>query len=141
VFKSIVVATDGSEHSDRALALATEIAETYSARITVVHVVQLVGGKGGIYPAAADEDEIKAKIEGQVANLKGRGLAADLVVQSTRLSGPAREVADDARELGADLIVVGSHAHSAAVELLLGSVPLRILHAAPCPVLVVPPKH
>ena len=141
MFKKILVATDGSEHSDRALDLAVDITETNSAQIIIVHIVELVGGKGGIYPAAADEDEISAKIQRQVADLKRRGVVADLVVRSTRLSGPAREVADDARELGVDLIVVGSRAQSAAVELLLGSVPLRILHSAPCPVLVVPPKH
>jgi nucleotide-binding universal stress UspA family protein len=51
---------------------------------------------------------------------------------------PAHEIADLAREADADLIVVGSRGHGLIAGLLLGSVTQRLLHVAPCPVLVVP---
>jgi nucleotide-binding universal stress UspA family protein len=53
---------------------------------------------------------------------------------------PANEVVKAASEEGADLIVAGSRGHSAITGLLLGSVTNRLLHIAPCPVLVVPPR-
>jgi nucleotide-binding universal stress UspA family protein len=53
-------------------------------------------------------------------------------------SRPAHEVANTAREVGADLIVVGTRGRTAIGGLLLGSVTNRLLHIAPCPVLVVP---
>jgi hypothetical protein len=51
---------------------------------------------------------------------------------------PAHEIADVAREVGADLIVIGTRGHTPIAGLSLGSVTLRLLHVAPCPVLAVP---
>ena len=51
---------------------------------------------------------------------------------------PAQDIADTAREIGADLIVLGTRGHGAVAGLLLGSVVLRLLHVAPCPVVAVP---
>lgn len=141
MFATIVVATDGSPHGDRALALAEAMArETATARLVVVHVVELVGGKGGsVYPAAVDEDEIRQHIETKVEKLRADGLDASTVVRSTRLGGPAHEIADVAAEIEADVIIVGTRGRSPVSGFLLGSVPIRLLHVAHRPVLVVPP--
>lgn len=140
MFKTIVVATDGSPHGDRALALAESMAREAAARLVVVHVVELVGGKGGsVYPAAADEDEIRQQIEAKVEKLRVDGLDASIVVRSTRLGGPAHEIADVAADIEADVIVVGTRGRSPVSGFLLGSVPTRLLHIAHRPVLVVPP--
>lgn len=53
-------------------------------------------------------------------------------------SGAAHMIVDVAREVDADLIVVGTRGHTPIVELLLGSVTQRLLHIATCPVLTVP---
>ena len=54
--------------------------------------------------------------------------------------GAAHMIADIARELGADVIVVGTRGHTAIGGLLLGSVTQRLLHIATCPVLAIPAK-
>ena len=56
------------------------------------------------------------------------------------MSGAAHTIAEEAKEAGADLIVVGTRGHTALAGLLLGSVTQRLLHIAPCPVLAVPPE-
>lgn len=139
MFKTIVAATDGSAHGERALALAESLAREADAQLVVVHVVELVGGKGGVYPAAADEPEIRQNVEAQVEKLQADGIDASIDVRRIRLGGPAHEIADAAAALEADLIVVGSRGRSPVSEVLLGSVPVRLLHIAHRPVLVVPP--
>jgi nucleotide-binding universal stress UspA family protein len=139
MFKTIVIATDGSPDSDRAFALASSLAEGASARVVAVHVIELVGGKGGVYPAAANEDDLQTEIAGQVEKLRSSGVQAELVVQKLRLGGPAHAIAEIADSVGADLIVVGTRGRSPVSELILGSVPIRLLQLAHRPVLVVPP--
>jgi nucleotide-binding universal stress UspA family protein len=72
MFKAIVVATDGSEHGSQALTVGRAMAAESGAHLTVVHVTELVGGKGGVYPAAADEEQIRERIAQQVAQLQRR---------------------------------------------------------------------
>lgn len=141
MFSTIVLATDGSAHSDRALELARSLAIEHGARLVLVHVVELVGGKGGTYPVAADEDQLRDSLAARVAKLTADGVAAELVVESARLEGPAHLIAEVADSLGADLIVVGSRGRSPLSELIIGSVPIRLLQLAHRPVLVVPPPR
>jgi nucleotide-binding universal stress UspA family protein len=139
MFKTIVVGHDGTEHGERAIALARTIAEENGARLVVVHVTELIGGKGGVVPMAVDEPDIKSRLAHQVAEIQKSGLAADFVTDTVQLGGPAHVIAAEAAAVHADLIVVGSRGHSVVSQLVLGSVPLRLLHIAHCPVLIVPP--
>lgn len=73
-----------------------------------------------------------------MADTQSVGIATTFTLV-TGLTGHAGDkIADVARETGADLIVVGSHGHSAVAGLLLGSVTQKLLHVAPCPVLAIP---
>jgi nucleotide-binding universal stress UspA family protein len=138
MFKTIVLALDGSEDSQGAIPVAAELARRDGARIVVAHIEQDVAGKGG-GPIPATEDEIQAEIRKQAEQLSSEGIDADVKMRNVMLGGPARPIADIAREANADLIVAGTRGHSAAAGVLLGSVTQRLLHTAPCPVLVVPP--
>ena len=138
MFDSIVIATDGSAHGDRALDLACSLLSAQTARLTVVHVIELVGGKGGVYPRAADEDLRRKSIEAQVSELQKAGLTAHLLTPTVRLGGPAHAIAEAAEAAKADLIVVGTRGHSLISKVVLGSVSMRLLQVAHCPVLVVP---
>jgi nucleotide-binding universal stress UspA family protein len=141
VFKVIVLGLDGSELSDRAIPVAQELALVEGARIEVVHVRELMVGRAGGYPVNPDEDEIEAKIRGQVEDLNKAGTKASLRLVTAVTHGPAHEIADVAEEVDADLITVGTRGHAPVAGLLLGSVTQRLLHIAPCPVLAVPPPH
>ena len=137
---SIIWATDGSEHADHALPFVEELAKAFSAHVTVVHVDQHLTGRAGGYPVYADEPAIKEKIRQQTARLTETGLDASCTVITGTVHAPADLIADVARELAADLIVVGSHGHGFLATTLAGSVTMRLLRDAPCPVFAVPAR-
>lgn len=141
MFKTIVVGHDGTEHGERAMALARTIAEENGAHLVVVHVTELVGGKGGVVPFAVDEPDIKARLATEVAELQRSGTSTEYITETAQLGGPAHIIATQARASQADLIVVGARGQSVVTQLILGSVPLRLLHIAHCPVLIVPPAQ
>ena len=138
MFKTILWATDGSENADRALALAKSLASKADATLTIAHVVQKIATSGdtalGWY---ANEDQVEAKVKQIAQELSDEGLNVSLKIVKHVGPQPAHE-ADLARKAGADLIVVGTRGHGAISGLMLGSVTQRLLHVAPCPVLVVP---
>jgi nucleotide-binding universal stress UspA family protein len=139
MFKSIIWASDGSEHADRALDYARGLAEASSAHLIAIHVKEITVGRGAGYPVQVDEEEVEQKIQGQVKDLKDAGLNADYEQHGTNAGGAAHALADAAKVAGADLIVVGTRGQGPIAGLLLGSVTNRLLHVAPCPVLAVPP--
>ena len=142
MFKSIVWANDGSEAAQRALPLVKEMARPGGATITIVHVVERVEGSGGVGPTRrVDEPQLQAELERLASELEQDGFNASLYIDADVGARPANEIIKQAREDGADLIVVGSHGHTIIGGLLLGSVAYRLLHLAPCPVLVVPPER
>jgi nucleotide-binding universal stress UspA family protein len=140
MFKTIVWATDGSETADRALAYAKSLASGSGAKLFAVHCNEhFFGGRSSGSPVLADEDEIEAKIRGQVATAESEGIAASFDLVSGVAGHTAHVIADTARMLGADVIVVGTRGHAPVAGLLLGSDTQRLLHVASCPVLAVPP--
>ena len=140
MFRTIVWATDGSESADRALPYAKALAEGDGHRLVVVHSEEILLGRGGGYPVQANEDELEAKIRGQVEQIRGEGIDASFTLASGAAPHAAHLIADAAEEVEADAIVVGTRGHSSVAGLLVGSVTQRLLHIAPCPVLAVPPS-
>jgi nucleotide-binding universal stress UspA family protein len=141
MFKSIVWATDGSDHAEKAFALVHELAKEGGSTVTIVHVVERVEGFGGTgQPRRVDEQDVQHHVREVADKLKAEGINANVKISGDVGARPANEVVKAAREEGADLIVAGSRGHHAITGLLLGSVTNRLLHIAPCPVLVVPPS-
>ena len=139
MFKEIVWSTDGSEHAQKALPYVKGLAREGGAAITIVHVVERIEGGGAVgVPRRADEPELQARLQKLASDLSEEGFSASLIIRGDVGARPAHEVVAVAQELGADLIVVGARGLSAIGGLLLGSVAQRLLHLAPCPVLVVP---
>ena len=75
----------------------------------------------------------------RLAELEGRARTAQVPVESVQLNGPPiRTILDQATQLGADYIVMGSHGHTALYDLLVGSTTHGVLLRATCPVVITP---
>ena len=137
--ETVIIALDGRE-SERALPAAQELAKQFLSRIVIVHVNQLVGGaRGGRFPLHADEPERLARLREVIAELRAEGFDAELETSTTTLGHPAKIIAESARRHNAGAIVLASRDHAPVVGALTASVTRRLLHTAPCPVLVVTP--
>jgi nucleotide-binding universal stress UspA family protein len=144
VFKMIVVGTDDSDTAAEAVRQAVELAKVHSARLHVVTAYQPV--------LTASMESARQELPEEVRWMVSPGEQADVllrdVVARTRDSGveiethsrtgdPANAIIDVAEEQGADLIVVGNKGMSGVARFLLGSVPNKVAHHAPCDVLIV----
>jgi nucleotide-binding universal stress UspA family protein len=139
MFKTVIWATDGSENANDALPFAKGLVEGEGGRLVVVHSNELyAGGRVAGLPVHADEDEVEVEVKRQVAELREEGIDATFKLVAGISTHAAHMIADVARDVGADLIVVGTRGHGPIAGVLLGSVTQRLLHIAPCPVLAVP---
>ena len=147
MFKTVLWASDGSVAAERALPAAKSIAQTYDAKLVVIHVSMVSAALGGprhpVVPqtvriAQESADAITAALQRKVEDLKRDGILVDFALLETR--SPAQAIAEFAREIDAGLIVVGTSGASRLVRMLVGSVTRRLLELAPCPVLAVPPE-
>jgi len=147
--KKILVATDFSEPSDAALAYGRELARTFAASLTVLHVVDNIltrayGADGIVLADPELQREIETSAQRQVdaalfdEDRKMLG-AVGLVITS---NSPSAAIVTYARDAAVDLIVMGTHGRGAIAQLLMGSVAERVVRLAPCPVLTVRhPEH
>lgn len=138
----IVVALDGSGGSTRTLPIVRQLATGLKVPVTVVYVREImlfpeVGGQ----PRRVNEDELSSVVSQQAADLTKDGIPVDLqVIESTYRGGPAHEIAQVAKQVGAGLIVAGSRGSGVIAGLLVGSVAHRLQQITPCPLLIVPPS-
>lgn len=138
MFKCILHANDGSDHAFKALSLALTLAQESGAELHMVSVEEI--------PYVPDSIEEIRETTGtaarrfHVALQRARAAAEErhLSIRTHVLVGhPVRTIVDLAGELGADLLVIGARGHSGLYERMIGSRADRIIHLAPCPVLVV----
>ena len=134
--ETVVWATDGSDGATEALGEALDLVRLAGAQLVAVHCDQRFRGRAGLWSVDAGEDDTTQTIESQVAELRREGVGVELVVRHSHAEA-ADVVASIAAELGADLIVCGSRGIGALGRIFLGSFTQRLLHIAPCPVLVV----
>jgi nucleotide-binding universal stress UspA family protein len=139
MFKSIVLALDGSEGAKRGIPIAVELAKAGEAKIVIAHVEERMATKGRA-PLEVDEDEIQAELRAMVKDFAAEGIEASLEMGDVMAggAGTAHAIADIAERSKADLIVTGTRGHSPVAGLLVGSVTQRLLHIAKQPILVVP---
>ena len=137
VFKTIVLALDGSDTSKRAVPVAVELAKRDGAKLVLAHVDERIVAKGG-GDIHFDEQEIQADVRKLAEELAGDGLETGVEMADVMAGGAGRVIAEIAERVSADLIVTGTRGHSPVGGVLLGSVTQRLLHLAKQPVLVVP---
>jgi len=144
MFKSIVIGTDGSETAKEAVRQASELATTLGSRLHLVSAYEPVPeGRLREERTEVPEDlqwmvnpreDVNATLEETGDQLKEQGLEVEI---HAREGDPADAILDVAEEKGADLIVVGNKGMTGAKRFLLGSVPNKVSHHAPCSVLII----
>lgn len=136
MFKKVLVAVDGSPANQAAVEIATQLAKE-GAEVILINVIMPVPGRiGAGEPSPVESLEVLT--EAAAAIRVAGGAVAKEIQSYAGVRGPAHEIIEAARNEACDLIVTGHGGHSAWVGLALGGVSQRILHHAPCPVLVVP---
>jgi len=138
MFRKILHANDGSEHAFNALSLALKIAKDRKAELHMVSVEE-ISYLPETMEEVREETGIAARRFHAVVN-RSRAMAEEYQVKLKThvVAGhPVRDIVDLARDLKADLLVVGASGHSALYDRMIGSRADRIVHLAPCPVLVV----
>ena len=144
MFRSIVVGTDGSETASEAVRQAAQLAAALGARVHLVCVYEPVPASEEPPPGGDAHSEsgwvlrpreaVDATLEEAAAVFAQAGVAVERYAQR---GDPADAILDVAEERGADLIIVGNRGQTGAKRFLLGSVPNRISHHAPCAVLII----
>ena len=143
MFESIVVGTDGSSTASEAVRQASELARQVKARRYLVSAYEPVP-EGRLREERNDvpadlqwmvnpREDVESTLAAGAQELAGTGIEVETMA---REGDPADAILDVAEETGAGLIVVGNKGMTGAKRFLLGSVPNKVSHHAPCSVLI-----
>lgn len=133
--KTILVPTDFSQSSDYAFRLAHALARDYGAKLVVLHayIPPSPVALAEMDPMIGPPDDYRKMLEQKL--LQVTVPQKDVVLEHRLVEGfPTEVVIETAREVAADLIVMGTHGRTGLGRLLLGSVAEHVLRQAPCPV-------
>ena len=142
-YRNVVVGTDGSETAEMAVRHAGRLAAQFDARLVVVTAFEPRGDELAKSGEAPDEIRWMLTDRGQAEEraVHGKRIAVEegatnVMVQSVAAE-PAEAILDAAKDVGADLIVVGSKGLTSPARFVLGAVANTVSHHAPCDVLIV----
>jgi nucleotide-binding universal stress UspA family protein len=141
--KKIISPTDFSELSDMGLLAAIELADHFSAELLVVHVVApLSAAATSAAPAAHYLPEVMESIrnnaENSLKSMMEKKVPDTLRSKSIMLEGsPSDEIAEFAKEVEADLIVIATHGQSGWRRFMFGSVTEKVMRLSKSPVLII----
>ncbi|HEV2455370.1 MAG TPA: universal stress protein, partial [Verrucomicrobiae bacterium] len=136
-WKSILAPTDLSEPSKCALKIAVALANKCGAKLILFHVVQMPNCSSCDAPPDAEEMMGQARNSlDAFASKVPPGVTVGKVVRFGNRE-PVEQIVEEANDISADLIVMGTHACTGLRRVLLGSTAERVARHAPCPVLIV----
>ncbi len=140
-FETVVWATDGSENAARALPYARALLDREHGMLVAVHIIleQPAAGVDQGRSEDGSQSDGGAAVRQLVTELQQDGVNALIKAANYLDAQPAKAIADIAKDVSADVIVLGTRGHGAIGGLLARSVTQHLLHIAPCPVLAVPP--
>ena len=140
-FKQILIPIDFSAHSTAAFEAAVEIAKAFDSKIHLLHCYQIQPGGISPYGIAIPPSyfaEIRDAASQQLAEWQEKHVPAGISVDSSTMSdAPSEAIIAAAKQIGADLIVMGTRGLSGFKHVMLGSVAERTVRLAPCPVMTV----
>jgi nucleotide-binding universal stress UspA family protein len=144
MFASIVVGTDGSETAGEAVRQATDLAKAVGARIHLVSAFEPIGNQrlreertqvpDDMQWMVNEREDVDATLRKAAEAIGETGVEIDIYA---RQGDPADAILDVAEEQNADLIIVGNKGMTGAKRFLLGSVPNKVSHHAPCSVMII----
>ncbi|CAN5795649.1 universal stress protein [soil metagenome] len=144
MFNSIVIGTDGSDTAGEAVRQASELARAVGASVHLVSAYEPVSNQrqreerqeapGDLEWMVNAREDVEATLREASGSLEDAGVSVDTYA---REGDPADAILDVAEEKTADLIVVGNKGMTGAKRFLLGSVPNKISHHAPCSVMII----
>ena len=144
MFGSMVVGTDGSETASKAVRHATELAQRLGAEVHLVSAYEPVSESrlreerahlpGDVEWMVNPHEDVDQTLAAAAQGLRDAGVE---VHTHAREGDPADAILDVAEEEQADLIVVGNKGMTGAKRFLLGSVPNKVSHHAPCSVMII----
>jgi nucleotide-binding universal stress UspA family protein len=144
VFQRIVVGTDGSETAGEAVRQATDLARSTGANVEVVSAFEPVPQErlrseqsqtpGDVAPYVGPREDVNVILDAAAGPARQEGIEVNT---HAREGDPADAILDVAEETKADVIVVGNKGMTGAARFLLGSVPNKVSHHAPCSVLII----
>jgi nucleotide-binding universal stress UspA family protein len=142
IMKKILIPVDGSEYSNRALELGKKYVAALDGSIILMNVMDSAIPEGTyVIPSRFNYQQFAIDLEEQNARIleKAKNLLGDIPVETVSGTGsPAKRIAEYANENDVDLIIMGSHGQSSALQrFFVGSVTAKVLTLAKPPVLVV----
>jgi nucleotide-binding universal stress UspA family protein len=144
LFDRIVVGTDGSATATEAVHRAIELAKLSGGSVGIVAAFEPISRTrvreeqaelpGDVSHAVGPREDVTVILDTATGHAKQKGVDAE---SYPREGDPADAILDVAEETNADLIVVGNKGMTGAKRFLLGSVPNKVSHHAPCGVYIV----
>lgn len=143
MFKSILLPTDGSPQSDKAIPLAIEFAKLNQARLTAICVIQplpfpSMGDSGAVIDSGNFERQMESMARRNVEKIATAAREAGIPFEGvvTMSPSPFEEIVEAAKKFGCDIIMMASHGHTGLKSLLLGSQTQKVLSHTTLPVMV-----
>jgi nucleotide-binding universal stress UspA family protein len=138
--KTILVPSDFSEHSTKALDAAIELAKAFGAKVEIVHAFLLqppmVTMQGGYTIPDHYFEEIRTRAKEEVEKLAQERSGSGVEVTGRAIeSPPSSGILEVAEQIKPDLIVMGTRGQTGLKHVLLGSVAERVVRMAECPVM------
>lgn len=144
MFSRIVVGTDGSETAEEAVRQAVDLAKIAGSQVSIVSAYEPVSNRqleeerreapADVQHEIGPREDVNLTLEAAAAVAKKEGVEVQTLA---REGDPADAILDAAGEVKADLIVVGNKGMTGARRFVLGSVPNKVSHHAPCSVIIV----
>ncbi len=139
--RQILVPTDFSDCSEKALRYALSFAQQFQAGLVLLHVIELypIDYLLGVKSTMEANDWLREQAQARLGQMRQQCARAGLVHAETvtTFGKPFREIARVATEWNVDLIIIATHGYTGLKHIQLGSTAERVVRHAPCPVLVV----
>jgi nucleotide-binding universal stress UspA family protein len=142
----ILAPTDFSEVSQQVLIEALALAQTFGARLSLLHVIELpafpLEGLAPATPGVTLLEDWERQAQRELAALLPEADTAKVPLARHAVVGsPYRKIVEMAAAEQVDLIVMATHGRTGLTHLLMGSVAERVVRTAPCPVLTMRPRQ